>query len=191
MVMFNAQDKYTGEGMFRSFGIALLVVSLFFIILFRSIKYGLLSIIPSVLPILIAGGVVGLLGISLDLGSMIVGAMTIGIAVDDAIHVMNRYLAAKEAGHNTHDSIHKAMTESGRAVVYSSIILVLGFSVLTFASFIPIMYVGIFGAMIMLLAVLGDLIFLPAILYLVDGEEEVAQEDDVLNSSDAIGTGAS
>lgn len=190
MVMFNAQDKYTGEGMFRSFGIALLVVSLFFIMLFKSIKYGLLSIIPSVLPIMIAGGVVGLLGISLDLGSMIVGAMTIGIAVDDAIHVMNRYLAAKEAGSTTHESIQRAMTESGRAVVYSSIILVLGFSVLAFGSFIPIMYVGIFGAMIMLLAVLGDLFFLPALLYLIDGEKEASQEQMNLNSSDAFGTEA-
>ncbi len=190
MVMFNAQDKYTGEGMFRSFGIALLVVSLFFIMLFRSFKYGLLSIIPSVLPILIAGGVVGLLGISLDLGSMIVGAMTIGIAVDDAIHVMNRYLAAKEAGKSTHDAIYSAMTESGRAVVFSSLILVLGFSVLAFGSFIPIIYVGIFGALIMFLALLGDLLFLPAILYLIDGENERVQENDDLNSADVLGTEA-
>jgi predicted RND superfamily exporter protein len=191
MVMFNAQDKYTGEGMFKSFGIALLVVSLFFIMLFRSFKYGLLSIIPSVLPILIAGGVVGLLGISLDLGSMIVGAMTIGIAVDDAIHVMNRYLAAKEAGKTTHDAIYSAMTESGRAVVYSSLILVLGFSVLAFGSFIPIIYVGIFGALIMFLALLGDLLFLPAILYLIDGEKSQVQEDDHFDSADALGTKAS
>ena len=186
--MFNAQDKYTGEGMFRSFGVALLVVCLFFIMLFRSIKYGLLSIIPSVLPILIAGGVVGLLGISLDLGSMIVGAMTIGIAVDDAIHVMNRYLAGKESGKNTHDAIYHAMTESGRAVVYSSIILVLGFSVLAFGSFIPIVYVGLFGALIMFLALLGDLLFLPAILYLIDGEESREEQLAKLNHGETFGT---
>ncbi len=172
MVLFNAQDRYTSEGMFKSFGIALLVIGGCFIVLFRSFKYGILVIIPSIVPILLTGGIVGLLGIYLDMGTMIVGAMTMGIAVDDAIHVMSRYLSAKKSGATTYDAVHRAMTESGRAVVFTSLVLVLGFSVLGFGNFVPIIFVGIFGACIMLLALIGDLIFLPAILFWIDGEAD-------------------
>lgn len=171
MYNFHVQNVYTAEGMYQSFSIALLVISVCFIFIFRSFKYGILSMVPSILPILIVGGAVGLLGIPLDLGTMVVGAMTMGIAVDDAIHVVNRYLLAKREGDSTDSAIRRAMSESGRAVVFSSVVLVLGFSVLMFANFVPIMYVGLFGASIMFLALVGDLIFLPAILYWIDGKE--------------------
>ena len=168
MVLYTVQDIYTAQGMVLSFLVALVVITLFFCILFRSIRYGLLSIIPSVMPILLAASIAGFLGIYLDQSAVIVFAMTMGIAVDDAIHVMSRYLLAKQQGSTTKHAIQRAMNESGRAVVFSSMVLVFGFSVLTFASFTAVIYVGLFGSIIMSLALLGDLIFLPAILYLVD-----------------------
>jgi hypothetical protein len=155
--------------MVQSFLVALTVISLFFIILFRSLRYGLLSIIPSIMPILLAASIAGFLGIYLDQSAVIVFAMTMGIAVDDAIHVMNRYLSSRRDGDSTHDAIQRAMNESGRAVVFSSMVLVFGFSVLCFGSFTTVIYVGLFGSIIMSLALLGDLIFLPAILYRIDG----------------------
>ena len=182
MALRTAQDVYAAEGMSRSFGTALLVVSLFFFILFRSFKYGVLSLIPSVLPILLTGGVAGLLGVYLDLNTMLVGAMTMGIAVDDSIHVMSRYLAAKESGHSTHQAITRAINESGRAVIFSSAVLILGFSVFCLASFTTIIYVGLFGSIIMFLALLGDLLLLPAILFWIEGEDhshESGQLSDV------------
>jgi len=127
--------------------------------------------IPSVLPIILTGSVASMLGIYLDLSIMIVGAMTMGIAVDDSIHVLSRYLMGKEAGASTQVAIGRAMHESGRAVVFSSLVLVLGFAVLCFGSFTTVIYVGLFGSIIMSLALLGDLLFLPALLYLVDGTE--------------------
>ncbi|HEY7885882.1 MAG TPA: efflux RND transporter permease subunit [Cellvibrionaceae bacterium] len=172
LVMYNAMDMYVNKGMSRSFGIALLIIGLSFIVLFRSIKYGLIALIPSVVPILITGALLVLLGIPLNLGTMIVGAMTMGIAVDDAIHVMNRYLLAKRNGSDTHTAITRAMTESGRAVIFTSIVLVSGFSIMLLGSFIPYIYTGLFAATIMALALVGDLIFLPALLYLVDGRKE-------------------
>lgn len=179
MALLTVREVYISEGIVLSFSIALAVISLFFIILFRSVKYGLLSIVPSILPIILTGSIAALLGVYLDISTMIVGAMTMGIAVDDAIHVMSRYLLAKEAGATTHQAIQRAMNESGRAVVFSSMVLLFGFSVLCFGSFTTTIYVGLFGSIIMSLALLGDLIFLPAILYLVDGhdEPEPAQSD--------------
>lgn len=182
---FHEANVYTAQGMYQSFSIALLIISICFALIFRSIKYGVLSMVPSVLPILIVGGTVGLLGIKLDLGTMIVGAMTMGIAVDDAIHVMNRYLLGKQQGLNTDQSIRRALNESGRAVVFSSIVLVLGFSVLVFADFVPIMYVGLFGASIMFLALIGDLIFLPALLYWIDGKDKVTVNETISAANSA------
>lgn len=172
MVLYTAQDTYTSEGIVLSFIVALSVISVFFIALFRSFRYGLLSIIPSVLPILIAASVASSLGVFLDLSAVVVFAMTMGIAVDDAIHVMSRYLLYKRKGATTQESIQHAMNESGRAVVFSSIVLVCGFSVLCFGTFTTVIYVGMFGAIIMTLALLGDLVFLPAILYWIDGSDE-------------------
>jgi len=171
MVLKTQQDIYVIEGMALSFIVALSVITVFFIVFFKSFKYGILSIIPSVLPIILAGSFAGWLGINLDLSAVIVFAMTMGIAVDDAIHVMSRYLLAKQSGSTTQESIQRAMNESGRAVVFSSLVLVFGFSVLCFGSITTVIYVGLFGAIIMSLALLGDLIFLPAILYLIDGSE--------------------
>jgi len=172
MALYTVQDTYISEGMALSFLIALAVITLFFITLFKSVKYGLLSIIPSVLPIVLAGSFAGWIGISLDQSAVIVFAMTMGIAVDDAIHVMSRYLLAKGEGASTKQSIARAMNESGRAVVFSSLVLVFGFSVLCFASFTTIIYVGLFGSIIMTLALAGDLIVLPAILYWIDGSDD-------------------
>lgn len=169
LVMYNAQDAYINQGMARSFLIALSIIGLSFIVLFRSFKYGLIALIPSVVPILMTGALLVLLDIHLNLGTMIVGAMTIGIAVDDAIHVTNRYLLARRQGSHTHEAITRAMTESGRAVIFTSLVLVSGFSVMLLGSFIPYIYTGLFAATIMALALLGDLIFLPALLYWVDG----------------------
>ena len=102
---------------------------------------------------------------------MLVGAMTMGIAVDDSIHVMSRYLAVKQEGGSTRQAIERAMSESGRAVIFSSAVLIVGFSVFCLASFTTIIYVGLFGSIIMFLALLGDLLLLPAILYWIDGDE--------------------
>ena len=184
MTLYTIQDIYVSEGMALSFIIALLVITSFFIILFRSFKYGILSIIPSVLPIILAGSFAGWLGVLLDQSAVIVFAMTMGIAVDDAIHVMSRYLLAKEEGSSTRDSIERAMTESGRAVIFSSIVLVFGFAVLCFGSFTTVIYVGMFGSIIMTLALLGDLIFLPAILYLADGSDDIAENIGVVTESE-------
>ena len=173
LAMYNAQDIYINNGMSRSFAIALGIIGLSFILLFRSVKYGLIALIPSVVPILITGALLVVLGIPLNLGTMIVGAMTMGIAVDDAIHVMNRYLSARRAGHTTDQAVARAMNESGRAVIFTSIVLVTGFSVMLLGSFIPYIYTGLFAATIMALALLGDLLFLPALLFWIDGKRTV------------------
>jgi hypothetical protein len=170
LTLSTARDIYATEGMIRSFGTAVLVISALFLLFFKSFKYGTIAIVASVLPILLAGGLAGLLGVYLNLNTMLIAAMTMGIAVDDSVHVISRYLTAKSAGLTTQQSIARTMRESGRAVIFSSIILAAGFSVFYLASFTTVNHVGIFASIIMVLALLGDLLLLPAVLYLVDGE---------------------
>ncbi|WP_051207778.1 efflux RND transporter permease subunit [Saccharospirillum impatiens] len=173
MVMYNAQDQYINKGMFQSFLVALVIMAASFMVLFRSLKYGLIALVPSIVPILMTGALLVILGIPLNLGTMVVGAMTMGIAVDDAIHMMNRYLRARGRGMNAAQAIESASNQAGRAVIFTSIVLVLGFSMMLFGSFIPYIYTGLFAASIMALALLGDLIFLPALLHLIDGRKAV------------------
>ncbi|MDX1474184.1 MAG: MMPL family transporter [Reinekea sp.] len=173
-LLFQAQDIYTNEGMIKSFGIALFVIFIIFMLVFRSVKYGIVCLVPSILPILTVGGLIALLGVNVDLGTMIVGAMTMGIAVDDTIHFMNRYLGARKEGASSRESVSIAISEAGRAIIFSTIILVLGFSALTLGSFVPIIHVGLFAAGIMFLALIFDLFILPAFLYAVD--RKVADE---------------
>jgi hypothetical protein len=169
--MFAAQEKYVNQGLPKSFLLALFLIGLCFFVLFRSVKYGVLALIPSVVPIIMAGGVATLIGIDLDLGTLIVGAMTMGIAVDDAIHVVARYVSGKKRGLSTDSAVRDAMNEAGRAVIFTSIILVLGFATMLFGSLTPFVNIGIFTAVIMGLALIGDLIVLPALLYIFDNDE--------------------
>ena len=171
MVLYNAQEIYINEGLKQSFALALTTIGISFFILFGSFKYGFIALFPSVLPILIVGGLTTFIGISLDLGTIIVGAMCMGIAVDDAIHVMARYLRYRSKGFDTHKSIDLSVRESGKAVIFTSIILVCGFSVMLFASLVPTILFGVFVAFIMGLALLGDLFVLPALLFIFDGHQ--------------------
>ena len=171
MVLYNAQETYINSGLKQSFSFALLMIALSFFVLFKSLKYGFIALFPSVLPILIVGGATVLMGLSLDLGTVIVGAMCMGIAVDDAIHVMARYIDYKEQKFTTKQSIDQAVKESGKAVILTSLILVFGFSMMLFASLIPTILLGVFVSLIMALALLGDLLVLPALLHLLDNEK--------------------
>ncbi len=170
-VMYNAQDIYVQQGVVYSFALVLLLIGLSFIGLFRSFKYGLLALSPSLLPILTVGSIMTLFDISLDLGTMIVGAVTMGLAVDDSIHVMNRYLQAHKEGHSVSNSLHLALTESGHAIILSSMVLIVGFGMMLFGSFVPFIYAGCFSTIIMSMALLGDLVILPDLLFLIDGSE--------------------
>ena len=190
MVMNNAQNEYTNTGMFQSFGIAILVIGLCFLILFASLKHGMIALVPSLVPVILTGGLISYAGITLDLGTMIVGAMTIGIAVDDAIHVMSRYRLMRSRGHDVNHSISLAMRSSGRAVVLTSAILVTGFSMMLFGNFIPFIYVGLFSAMIMIFALIGDLIFMPALLQILDKADPIDERSAENKTLDLDNQGA-
>jgi len=99
--------------------------------------------------------------------------MIMCIADDDTIHVVARYVSGRKKGLRTEDAIRDAMNEAGRAVIFTSIILVIGFSTMLFGALTPFINIGMFTAVIMGLALIGDLIVLPALFYIFDSDESI------------------
>jgi predicted RND superfamily exporter protein len=163
-VLFNNMDTYTLTGMASSFALAFLTIAICFFVILRSFKFGLVALIPNVLPIIITGAVMGLFNLYLDFATMMVASTTLGIAVDDTIHVMNRFNKAKKANASNREAITVAMQESGVALISTTVVLVVGFSMLMLSSFVPNIYMGLLGCTTIGLAVLCDLYVLPAVI---------------------------
>lgn len=174
MVMFQAQNEYTDKGISQSFMLSLTFISVVLFIIFWSIKHGAIAVFPAVIPIVFAGGCFAMLGKDLNLGSLIVGAMTMGIAIDDCIHVVSRYKLARSSGSSVEHSIKRAMTESGRAIITTSLALVIGFSTFLFARLVPMIDIGWLTTVIFTLALLGCLLFIPALLFIFEKEEKLS-----------------
>ena len=174
MVMFQAQNEYTDKGISQSFMLSLTFISVVLFIIFWSIKHGAIAVFPAVIPIVFAGGCFAMLGKDLNLGSLIVGAMTMGIAIDDCIHVVSRYKLARSSGSSVEHSIKRAMTESGRAIITTSLALVIGFSTFLFARLVPMIDIGWLTTVIFTLALLGCLLIIPALLFIFEKEDKLS-----------------
>jgi hypothetical protein len=134
------------------------------ILVFRSLKFGALSMIPNLLPVFAAGGLMGFLGINLEFGTVMVACVVIGIGVDDTIHYIGRYLRKRRHGLGRRESIQIALTESGKPIIFTSVILFIGFFVLLFASLTINIYFGLLVCIAVLFALFADLFYLSAII---------------------------
>ena len=164
IILFNNIDEYIFESLITSFSIALVLIFLMMIIVFRSFKYGCLSMIPNLFPVFAAGGLMGVLGVNLEFGTVMVACVVIGIGVDDSIHYISRYLRKKRGGVSRRTAIEYALEESGKPIVFTSVILFFGFGVLLFASFVFNIYFGMLVCIAIVIALLADLILLSAII---------------------------
>jgi predicted RND superfamily exporter protein len=107
-------------------------------------------------------GIMGWLGIKLDLATSIIAAITIGIGVDDTIHFLNTFRHNSEKGYSIDENIARTLAVSGKAIIFTSIALIFGFSVLVTSSFIPVILFGILMATTMISTTIGALVILPA-----------------------------
>lgn len=147
-----------------SFSLAFILIFFLITIQLKSLKLGLISIIPNAMPIAITMGAMGLFGINLDTGTVMISAVAIGIAVDDTIHFLNRFkLELKNTG-NYEKSIRVTLINTGRAIITTSIILFFGFWTLLFGSYKPTYYFGFLSGITILNVLVWDLLLLPAIL---------------------------
>lgn len=163
-IMFGLLMTQAIPGIILSLGLSIGLITLSLIIAFRSIKLGLLSMIPNVWPVLFIYGVLGAVGYTVDLSIAVVAMVTLGIAVDDTIHFLAKFLRAFHHLHDTKQAILHTFRETGGALIITSVILVLGFGILMFSGFRINANMGMLSATIIALALLADFVVTPAVL---------------------------
>ncbi len=161
-------NNYLIRNLFNSFIIAFIVITVVMIILFRSIKIAMLSILPNVIPMVIMAAVVGYFKIPLRASTAMTFAIAFGIAVDDTLHYLTRYRMELSEAHQHYRQANDAtLLSTGVAIMSTTGILVAGYLVMTFSKFVPTIQFGLLSAITILTALIADLIFLPALLSLI------------------------
>jgi hypothetical protein len=153
------------QGQISSLSLAAVTIFLVMLFILRSVKIGLLSIVPNLFPIILNFGIMGAFNIPLNTATAIISAVAIGIAVDDTIHFLFDYKTQRESGRGIPEAVERVFKRKGRAILSSSFILCIGFGVMVFSSFVPIVSFGLLSAIIMITTLIGDLIVLPSMLY--------------------------
>ena len=149
--------------------VVLLAISAILLFALRSIRLGLISIVPNVIPAVLGFGVWGLTVGQVGLSLSVVVAMTIGIVVDDTVHFLSKYRRARrEYGQDPEEAVRYAFDTAGRALFATTVVLVAGFLIFAFSPFVPTAQVGVLTAMIIAFALVADLTLLPALLTAVD-----------------------
>jgi hypothetical protein len=152
------------DTMIKSISLALALVTLIFWITFKSKFFMLISIFPNIAPLLIGLGLTGWFGINLDLGMAIVFVVIIGIAIDDTVHFLSKYKSAVNKGKNYKSAIEESLLLSGNAIIITTVILVMGFGTFLLSDFAFYSNFGLLSSISLSLAVLFDLVLLPAII---------------------------
>ncbi len=154
----------------RSFALVLVVVTLLLLIVFGSVRVGLVSMIPNVYPVVITFGVMGLFGIPLDTDTLLIAPMLIGIAVDDTIHFVTHYRAFMMDSGSQSKAIRSTIEEVGQAITFTSVILILGFLILIGSDHTGMASFGILIGIAFGTALLADVFLLPALLSLTGAD---------------------
>ncbi len=180
-VMFSHISLRNIISMLSGTSIALVLISLILVFALRSVKFGLISLIPNIAPALMAFGIWALVVGQVGLAVSVVVAMTLGIVVDDTIHFLSKYLRARrERNMNAEDAVRYAFQTVGVALTVTTIVLVAGFTVISQSNFLVNSQMGALTAVTITIALIVDFLFLPALLILVDKDEDVAQDADAV-----------
>jgi predicted RND superfamily exporter protein len=166
--MFAHMQADITDTLLWSIGMSITLVSLVMLAIFRKLRLLYVYILPNLLPFLLVLGVMGWSDINVDLGVAISGAVILGIAVDDTMHFLVKYFDGRKQGLDMEAALDYVMAHSGQAIMITTLILSTSFLMLMTSDFIPNANFGIVTASALLIAVIVDLLFLPALLSLVD-----------------------
>lgn len=164
LILMNEATEDIVWGQVESLGFALVVIFIVLSFMFLSVKVGFLSLLPNILAILIFFGVMGWMGVTLNLGTSIIASIAIGIAVEDAIRYLARLSSEIQATHDQELAIFQTVATVGKPIIYASAALGLGFLTLLFSNFVPIQKFGLLTAITIAAAFVNDLVLLPALL---------------------------
>ena len=168
MVLYNNMLQSLFRSQIQTIGYTLLAILLMFLVLFRSLKLSLIAIFPNILSCLVVLGVMGLLGIPLDMMTITIVAISVGMAVDNTIHYIHRFRHEFPKDRDYTNAMHRCHGSIGNALYYTTITVIVGFSILALSNFIPCVLFGLFTALAMAMALLAALTLLPRLIMLFE-----------------------
>ena len=164
LILFNNLLQSLFKSQILTLGLVMVGIFSMFIILFKNIKLSLIGVVPNFIAAFFILGIIGLLGIPLDMMTITIAAITIGIAVDNSIHYIYRFKEEFNIIKDYNKTLEACHSTVGVAILNTSITIVFGFSILVLSKFIPTIYFGIFTGLAMLLAMLSVLTLLPTLI---------------------------
>ena len=159
----------------QSYAIALVVITFMMILLIGNLKLGLISMIPNLAPIITVLGLMGWLAINLDMFTMLIASIVIGLAVDDTIHFMYNFKRYYTQTGDLHEAVENTLLTAGRAMLTTSVVLSIGFFIFMFAAMNNLFYFGLLAGSAVLLALGADLLLAPALMTLVIHKKDKRQ----------------
>ncbi|MDO8345454.1 MAG: MMPL family transporter [Cellvibrio sp.] len=167
LVLYNNMLQSLFASQISTIGVVFVSIMLMIILLFRSFKIALIAILPNILAAGTVLGAMGLVGIPLDMMTTTIAAIVVGVGVDQAIQYFYRFRIEFAHDQNYVESMHRSHASIGRAMYYTSVTIIVGFSILMLSQFIPSIYFGLLTAFAMLMAVLGSLTLLPKLILMM------------------------
>ena len=175
MVLYNNMLQSLFNSQISTLGISVLILSVMFFVLFRSFKIVLIALLANVIPISLLFGIMGWLNIPLDIMTITIAAIAIGIAVDDTIHFIHRFEDEFKLDHDYVNAMRRAHNGIGHAMYYTTLIIVIGFSILMLSNLVPTIYFGLLTVIIMINVLAADLLLLPKLLLMFKPYEKLKE----------------
>jgi predicted RND superfamily exporter protein len=163
-ILYNNMLQSLFSSQILTIGVVFIAIFIMFIILFQSLSLAAIAVIPNMIPAAMMLGLMGISGIPLNIMTITIAAVCIGISVDDTIHYVHRYKEEFAADHNYWETVKRCHSSIGRAMYFTSVTITLGFSILALSNFIPIIYFGLLTGFAMMIALIADLTLLPVLI---------------------------
>jgi len=164
LVLYNNMLNSLFSSQIMTLGAVFIAIFLMFIILFRNLKLALITIVPNVFSAAVVLGIMGVFKIPLDLMTITIAAISVGIAVDNSIHFVHRYKDEMADSANNLAAIDSATNNVGQAMFYTTIVITAGFLIMVFSNFVPTMYFGVLTGLAMVTALIANLVMLPMLV---------------------------
>jgi len=168
VLLVDKNHEYLRKNLFQGLLLAFFLVGIIFSVLFKDWRMVLVSIVPNVVPMVVAGAALGFTGIELKAVTAVIFTVSFGIAVDDTIHFLTRYKLERTKGRSVDAALRQTFLVSVKAITITTIILIFGFISLIFSSFTSTYYVGVLVCVTLISALIADVYIIPQLLYWIN-----------------------
>ena len=177
MALFIGITKLFITSMAKSYLFALLVITALMVVMIGRLRIGLMSMIANVVPIILIFGIMGIMNIPVDLMTILIGSIVLGLVVDDTIHFLHHFRRAYEINGCVETAVRETLYHTGRALVITSLVLFGGFIIYTTAYLSCYAYFGVLVGCAILFALAADLLLVPALLAMIYGRQHALRAD--------------